>query len=90
MHAFTRRLRGNAKPAGYGASFRSGDGGWLVISQAVDPLDGDVTVYGSSLVAAEQFGHDVFVGSCAGTSRGEPLVMRRQGSVDLRLLQCFR
>ena len=45
---------------------------------------------GSSLVAAEQFGHDVFVRPRAWTSRGDPLVVCREGGLDLRLFQGFR
>ena len=45
---------------------------------------------GSSLVAAEQFGHDVFVRPRAWASRGDPLVVCREGGLDLRLFQGFR
>jgi hypothetical protein len=45
---------------------------------------------GSSLVVAEQLGHCVLVGPCAGTPNGDPFVMRRQGGLDLRFLQRFR
>jgi len=45
---------------------------------------------GSSLVAAEQLGHDVFVRSRSGTPCGDPLVVRREGGLDLRLLQGLR
>ena len=44
---------------------------------------------GPSLVAAEQFGHDVCVRSRAGTPRGYPLVVCGEGSLDLRLFQDF-
>ena len=45
---------------------------------------------GSSLVSAEQLGHDLFVRTRAGTPRGNPLVMCREGGLDLRLFQGFR
>jgi hypothetical protein len=44
---------------------------------------------GSSLVTAEQFGHDVIMRPCAGTTRSDPFVMRRESGLNLRFLQGF-
>lgn len=45
---------------------------------------------GSSPAAAEQLGHDVFVRPRAGTSLGDPLVMGREGGLDLCSFQSLR